>query len=89
MSNTSHFLTQNNQVIHLGPVVRRSDSAIQPIQPAPLPLKFEYLLLVFCFEENAETTKSFFSKTGGGVKTNCGGLIIEPCSVGITMNLGT
>jgi hypothetical protein len=50
------------------------DSAILPIQPAPAPLalkfvrlshRFEYLLLVFCFEENAETAKSFFSKTGG------------------------
>ena len=33
-------------------------------------------------------SRNIFVKTRGGGE-NCGGLIIEPCSVAITMNLGT
>jgi hypothetical protein len=33
-------------------------------------------------------SRNIFIKTRGGCE-NCGGLIFEPCSVAITMNLGT
>ena len=34
-------------------------------------------------------SRNIFIKTKGSVKTACGGLIVEPCSVAYTMNLGT
>jgi hypothetical protein len=38
-------------------------------------------------EFNAKSQNIFIKTRGGG--ENCGGLIFEPCSVAITMNLGT